>query len=440
MKPACKLTVVGGGLAGCEAAWQAAARGVHVRLFEMRPRRTTPAHRTGSLAELVCSNSMRSDKDETAVGTLKNELRAMGSLVMEIAEQCRVPAGNALAVDRKRFAEAMTNAIGSHPCIEIIREEVVEIPEGATILAPGPLTSPTLASRIADLFGIEHLSFYDGIAPIVEFESLEQGTYFFADRYQEENPVAEHAPDYLNVPLTEEEYGRMVDGMINAEIAAHLPEENPAFFDGCLPIEEMARRGRDTPRFGPMKPVGLIDPETGRRPYAAIQLRKENLSGALYNIVGFQTQMTIPDQRRILGELPAFARAVFVRYGSAHRNTFLDSPRLLNRDLTAKARPTLRFAGQITGVEGYVESTACGLVAGLLASVPGLTPPPETTVIGGLMRHVTGAPGPSFQPMKANWGLVPHEGAPRREKKEFLARRSLLDLERWIAENMRGKP
>lgn len=425
-----EVTIVGGGLAGCEAAWQMARRGMRVRLVEMRPLRATAAHATGNLGELVCSNSLRSDDPLTAVGTLKEELRSLRSIVLETAEACRVPAGRALAVDRVAFAAALTAAIAGTPGIRLERAHAAMIPPAPSIVATGPLTSAELAADLARACGAASLSFYDAIAPIVDAETLAPGSTFAASRYDEDG-------DYLNVPLDEASYGRLMDDLASAPVRAHLEEERN-FFEGCLPIEEMARRGRETPRFGPMKPVGLVDPRTGRPPFAVIQLRREDLAGRLYNLVGFQTQLSIPDQERILRTIPAFHEAVFIRHGSAHRNTFLDSPRLLAPDLQLRALPGVRVAGQVAGVEGYVESTACGLLAGLFTALPGLTPPPTTTVIGGLLRYITSTPTTPFQPMKANWGVVDEIRVRKKiEKKGALAARSRSDLAAWQEQNVK---
>ncbi len=421
------ITIIGGGLAGCEAAWQIARRGGTVRILEMRPVRSTAAHSSDRLGELVCSNSMRSDDAHTAVGTLKEELRALGSLILETAEACRVPAGSALAVDRHAFADRLTARIAAAPGISLERIHVADLPSAPGIVATGPLTSPELAARLKEVCGGDALSFYDAIAPIIDGDTLTPGSTFAASRYEESEG------DYLNVPLAEGEYNELMDGFVAAPTRAHLEEERN-FFEGCLPVEEMARRGRDTPRFGPMKPVGLVDPSTGRQPFAVIQLRREDLAGRLYNLVGFQTQLSIPDQERILRRLPAFRDAVFVRHGSAHRNTFLDSPRVLAPDLSILNLPGVRVAGQVAGVEGYVESTACGLLAALFTLFPGLPLPPTTTVIGGLRRYITSCATRPFQPMKANWGVVDELKVRKKtEKKAALAARSRVDLAAWIA-------
>jgi methylenetetrahydrofolate--tRNA-(uracil-5-)-methyltransferase len=419
------LTVIGAGLAGCEAAWRCAASGRDVILHEMRPATMTPAHATGLFGELVCSNSLRSDDPSTAVGTLKAELRRLGSIVLRVADETAVPAGRALAVDRTAFAERLTALVADHPRITIRRGEITAIPDGAVILASGPLTSPPLGRALEEIVGAERLNFFDAIAPILDAESIAPGKFFSASRYNEGDG------DYLNIPLDHSAYERLIAELIAAPIATHLDEDRH-FFEGCLPIEEMARRGAETPRFGPMKPVGLVDPATGERPHAVIQLRREDLTGRLYNMVGFQTQLAIPDQERIFRAIPGLEKAVFIRHGAAHRNTFLDAPRVLAPDLALKALPRLRVAGQLSGVEGYVESAASGLLAGLLATHPGLALPPPSTVIGGLVRHVTSSTTTPFQPMKANWGLTEELKAKKMEKKALLATRSREALEAWL--------
>ncbi|RMH55725.1 MAG: methylenetetrahydrofolate--tRNA-(uracil(54)-C(5))-methyltransferase (FADH(2)-oxidizing) TrmFO [Candidatus Hydrogenedentota bacterium] len=413
------LTVIGGGLAGCEAAWQAASRGRNVDLYEMRPKRMTPAHTSGDLAELVCSNSFRSEAPSSAVGALKSEMKVLHSLVLAAAEASRVPAGKALAVDRTAFARFITSAIESHPRIRIHRDEITLLPEKTdTIIATGPLTSPALTRSLIELLGTKTLSFYDAIAPIVDATTIEPSRVFRQSRYD-----GTKDGDYLNVSLTESEYSFLVDFLRRASVRSHLPElEKPSFFEGCLPIEEMARRGEETLRFGPLKPVGLTDPRTNERPYAVIQLRRESLHGELYNLVGFQTQLSIPDQKTLFRSLFPFRSARFARYGSAHRNTYLDSPRLLAPDLSVLRFPRLRFAGQISGVEGYVESAASGLLAGILAGGEQELPPVET-VLGGLVRYITTSAATPFQPMKANWGLVP-EPPGRLRKRERNQRRA----------------
>jgi methylenetetrahydrofolate--tRNA-(uracil-5-)-methyltransferase len=435
-----RLTVVGGGLAGCEAAWQAAERGVGVVLREMRPARRTPAHRTDRLAELVCSNSFRSDEPTSAVGCLKRELRALGSLVMRCADAARIPGGTSLALDRERFAAAVTEAIAAHPRIEVVRGEVADVPPPPAVVATGPLTSDALAEALAARLGARRLFFHDAIAPIVEGGSLDRSVVFAASRHGAGDSAE---GDYLNAPLSGDEYAAFIDALLAAEVHDGIAEDR-RFFEGCLPVEEMARRGRETLRHGPMKPVGLADPRPGRDgrpPHAVVQFRREDLHGDLWNMVGFQTQMTIPAQERVLRLIPGMGRAVFVRHGSVHRNTYVDSPEVLTPCLEVRAAPGLFVAGQICGVEGYVESTAAGLAAGIFAAerlVSGRgeapRPFPETTVIGGLLRYVSRPHPGGFQPMKAQWGLVP-PAVPagrrpgRREVRAATADRALRDLE-----------
>jgi len=414
------LIVVGGGLAGSEAAWQAAERGVRVLLYEMRPRVSTGAHTTDRLAELVCSNSLGSNLPDRAAGVLKNELRRMGSLLLRIAEETAVPAGGALAVDREQFAERVTEALQSHPNIEIVREEVTEIPDEPTIIASGPLTSPRLSRALETLTGQEHLYFYDAIAPIVVADSINMEICFRASRY---NRGGEEG-DYINCPMNREEYERFVDALVNAERIELHDFEKPVlegergvragkgkFFEGCLPIEVLARRGRDALAFGPLRPVGLHDPRTGKRPYAVVQLRQDNLAGTLYNMVGFQTNLKFPEQKRVFRLIPGLENAEFARYGQMHRNTFIFSPALLHPTLQFRKRPDLFFAGQITGVEGYVGNIATGLLAGWNAArfLQGEEPLvlPRETMLGALCHYITHASAADFQPMKANYGILP---------------------------------
>ncbi|HEX6989633.1 MAG TPA: methylenetetrahydrofolate--tRNA-(uracil(54)-C(5))-methyltransferase (FADH(2)-oxidizing) TrmFO [Bacillota bacterium] len=433
------VTVIGGGLAGCDAAWQAARLGVPVRLFEMRPRRTTPVHRTDRLAELVCTNSLRGNELEHAPGLLKAEMDRLGSLIIQAARAHAVPAGKALAVDREGFAAAVTGAIHSHPLIEVIREEVVEIPEeGPVIIATGPLTSDALAAAIARFTGEEYLAFYDAAAPIVSHDSIDHQRVFRASRY------GDGAGDYLNCPMTRQEYEAFREALIGAERAEkHDFEAETPYFEGCLPVEEMARRGPDVLRFGPLKPVGLKDPRTGREPYAVVQLRQDDAAGTLYNMVGFQTSLRWGEQQRVFRMIPGLERAVFVRYGVMHRNTFIKSPRILRASLQALRRPDLFFAGQITGVEGYVESAATGILAGINAArlargEPPLELPPETA-IGALCRYITTAHPDHFQPMNITFGLLPppdHRIRSKRERKLHLSRRALSVLERFIEQHL----
>ncbi len=449
-----KLTVVGGGLAGVEAAWQAAERGVEVDLYEMRPLRTTPAHLTDRLAELVCSNSLGSDLPDRAAGLLKAELRRLGSLILTCADAARVPAGGALAVDREEFAAQVTRAIDSHPRIRLVRQEVMEVPAGPVIIASGPLTSPALAAAIARLTGADYLYFYDAMAPIVYLDSVNLDVAFRASRYDR---GSEDAGDYLNCPLSRAEYERFVDELLAAERielrdferdiadgrvgAAACGLEPDRFFEGCLPIEVLAARGRQALAFGPMRPVGLIDPRSGRRPYAVVQLRRDNLAGTLYNLVGFQTNLKWPEQKRVFRLIPGLEEAEFARYGQMHRNTFLNAPMLLRPTLQFRGRADLFFAGQITGVEGYVGNAGTGLVAGVNAArlIRGEAPLvfPIETMLGALCHYVTHADPASFQPMKANFGLLPPLANPphgKRERYAAYSRRALTVLDRWMAE------
>ncbi|MCX7894413.1 MAG: methylenetetrahydrofolate--tRNA-(uracil(54)-C(5))-methyltransferase (FADH(2)-oxidizing) TrmFO [Thermoanaerobaculum sp.] len=400
------VTVVGGGLAGCEAAWQLASAGFSVVLYEMRPARSTPAHRTHQLAELVCSNSLRSDNPENAVGLLKREMEALGSLILAAARATRLPAGDALAVDRHLFAQTITQAVEDHPGIRVVREEVQSLPEPPAIVATGPLTSPALEQALVELLGEDALSFFDAIAPVVAADSLDHSKLFRASRYGKGN-----AQDYLNAPLSRKEYEAFVAALLAAEKVPLKPfEEGIPYFEGCLPVEVMAERGVDTLRFGPMKPVGLVDPRTGTRPYAVVQLRQDDLAADHYNLVGFQTRLTIPAQKEVFRLIPGLEQARFVRFGMVHRNTFLCAPKLLTPQLGLRAAPGVRLAGQITGVEGYVESAATGLLAALftLAELLGvaLPPPPPWTAHGGLVRHLTQRDARGFQPANAAWGLM----------------------------------
>jgi len=431
-----RVTVVGGGLAGCEAAWQLAKRGISVDLFEMRPEKSTEAHTTGNLAELVCSNSLRSESLNTGAGLLKEEMRRMGSLIIDLAMAHRVPAGAALAVDRISFSRGVSERLESHPLIRLIHQEVHTIPPGLTILASGPLTSRALSNSITELLGTENLYYYDAISPVVTAESIDLSVAFRASRY-DETPG-----DYLNLPLSQDEYYHLVDAIEGAEKVAPRDFERFIFFEGCLPIEEMARRGRETLAFGPLRPTGLLDPRTGRRPYAVVQLRQENREGTLYNLVGFQTKMTYPEQRRVFSSMPGLVGAEFVRYGSLHRNTFINAPRHLVPTLQLRSVPHLLFAGQMTGVEGYIESAASGLLAGAnaarLAHKAHPVVPPATTALGSLLRYITDPSREVFQPMNVNFGLFPELAGKvrgRRKRKELMAERALADLERWCEDN-----
>ncbi|MEE8389530.1 MAG: FADH(2)-oxidizing methylenetetrahydrofolate--tRNA-(uracil(54)-C(5))-methyltransferase TrmFO [Anaerolineae bacterium] len=425
------VIIVGGGLAGSEAAWQAAERGVQVLLYEMRPHRMTPAHVSDRLAELVCSNSLGSDLPDRAAGLLKAELRHLGSLVLACADETRVPAGGALAVDRELFAAEVTRRVEAHPRVLVVREEVTAIPAGPTVIATGPLTSDALAKDIVALTGQEHLYFYDALAPIVSADSIDMSVAFRASRYGKGDA------DYINCPMTEEEYARFVDVLVAAErIPLHDFEQGDArFFEGCLAVEVMATRGRDTLAYGPLRPVGLTDPRTGKRPYAVVQLRQDNLAGTLYNIVGFQTNLRYGEQERVFRLIPGLERAEFVRHGQMHRNTFISAPLLLGPTMGFHGRPGLFFAGQITGVEGYVGSVGSGWLAGVNAarSVLGQEPLvlPPTTMLGALCHYVSHAEPEAFQPMKANFGLMPPLSPPVRNKRQryqAYAARAMNDL------------
>jgi methylenetetrahydrofolate--tRNA-(uracil-5-)-methyltransferase len=426
------VRIIGGGLAGCEAAWQLARRGAAVELFEMRPQRMTEAHASAHLGELVCSNSLRSNSLSAPAGLLKEEMRKLGSLVIRIAEANRVPAGSALAVDRDAFARALTEAIEALPTVRVVRREMCEIPSGTVILATGPLTSPALSQGIAALLGREHLYFYDAISPIVAADSINPNAAFRASRYDRDGE------DYLNLPLSRDDYYRFVEALLSAERVPTRSFERFVPFEGCMPIEEMADRGKETLAFGPMKAVGLIDPRTGKRPYAVVQLRQENRDKTLYNMVGFQTKMTYPEQRRVFAMLPGLEKAEFVRLGSLHRNTFINAPLHLKPTLQWREQGRLFFAGQITGVEGYIESAATGLLAGinaarlLTAQQPVI--PPHTTALGALLRYISDAERKRFQPMNANFGLISPLAEPLRgrAKKETMARRSLAEMDGWI--------
>jgi len=429
------VTVIGAGLAGSEAAWQLVRRGVRVHLCEMRPVRMTEAHRTSNFAELVCSNSLRNASMETAVGVLKEEMRRLGSIVMQAADRARVPAGAALAVDRDVFSGFITAALREHPLVEILRDEVSAIPDGPVIIATGPLTSAALGESLNSLIGPRNLYFYDAIAPIVTAESVDMQIAFRASRY------AKGGDDYINCPMNEAEYHSFVDGVIAAEKVTLHPFEKPVYFEGCMPIEEMARRGRMTLAFGPMRPVGLVDPRTGKRPFAVVQLRQDDREARIYNIVGFQTKMTYTEQRRVLRIIPGLQRAEFVRLGSLHRNTFIDSPRLLRPTMQLRIRDDLFVAGQMVGVEGYVESAAAGLLAAinaarLLEARPLVFPPPETA-LGSLVAYITDAKRRNFQPMNANYGLMPPPAGRMRgrEKKAAMGERALRAMDDWIAVN-----
>ena len=454
------IHVIGGGLAGSEAAWQAAQAGAHVVLHEMRPVTKTDAHQTEGLAELVCSNSFRSDDFEhNAVGLLHEEMRRCGSLILGMADRHKLPAGGALAVDRDGFSDAVTAALSAHPNIRIERGEIAGLPPAEwqnVIVATGPLTSPALAAGIAALTGEDSLAFFDAIAPIVHYESIDRSVVWAQSRYDKPGPAGTGA-DYLNCPLDEQQYNDFVDALLAAPLHAFKDWEHVPSFDGCLPIEVMAERGRETLRFGPMKPVGLTDPRNPEiKPYAVVQLRQDNALGSLWNMVGFQTKMRYGVQAEIFRKIPGLENAQFARLGGLHRNTFLNSPKVLGRDLKLKADPRLRFAGQVTGVEGYVESAAIGLVAGRMAAAElngiVLMPPPSTTALGALINHITGghveaegyAGARSFQPMNVNFGLFPPIEVSKPEsvkrwrgtekamaKRKAVSTRALEDLKAW---------
>jgi methylenetetrahydrofolate--tRNA-(uracil-5-)-methyltransferase len=432
-----EVIIIGGGLAGCEAAWQLLNRGCRVTMLEMKPGRFSPAHTSPLLSELVCSNSLRSNAVESAVGLLKAELRLLGSLFMEGADKTAVPAGKSLAVDRHRFSEYIQGKLLNFgPSFRLVHQEGVEIPRsGLTVIATGPLSSDALAREIQGLTGTDYLYFYDAISPIVTADSLDGTKIFWASRYQDGDG------DYLNCPLDEPTYSSFREAVLNAEKVPLRDFEKPRYFEGCLPIEILAERGELTLLFGPMKPVGLTDPHTGRQPHAVVQLRKENQAGTLLNMVGFQTKLAWPEQRRVFRMIPGLEKAEFARYGSIHRNTFIHSPTLLNERLQLRSHPTIFFAGQLTGVEGYVESAAMGLYSGLASSHllenKELSPPPDTTALGALIRLITTPGRKDFQPMNINHGIFqPLEIKIRKkERGKAYAQRSLADLADWAAKN-----
>ncbi len=429
--------VIGGGLAGCEAAWQLAERGRQVTLIEMRPVRQTPAHKTGSLAELVCTNSFKSESLTTAHGLLKSEMRALGSILLAAAEPARVAAGSALAVDREVFSSTMTEFLASHPRIRIERMEVTTLPVRPAVIATGPLTSDALTAAITELLGDDGLAFYDAIAPIVAFESIDLDVAYFASRYGKGG-----GEDYLNCPLDREQYLAFLEALRSADIYPGHDWENIPYFEGCLPIEVMAARGDDTLRFGPMRPVGLPDPRTGRIPYAVLQLRREDQAGQMWNMVGFQTRLRTGEQRRVFRMIPGLEQAEFLRYGSIHRNTYLNFPKTLTPAGAARSRPYLLFAGQLTGVEGYTESAASGILAGINMDriLDGLEPvvPPPTTMLGGLYRYLREGDPRQFQPMNSNFGLLdPISGRVRdkQRRRELLVERAITDFRDWMEQN-----
>ncbi len=442
-----RIKIIGAGLAGSEAAWQCARRGVDVELFEMRPVRSTPAHQTGDFAELVCSNSLKSDSENTAPWLLKEEMRRAGSLLMQIARECAVPAGHALAVDRLAFAAHVTEAISREPRITVRREEVTRVDENGdvTIIATGPLTSDALASEIARLSATNlsaadqsenpHLYFYDSISPIVEADSIDMSRVYMAARYDK------GSADYINCPMTPEEYSRFYDALVAAQSVEEKDWEKLNYFESCLPIEEIARRGRDTLRFGPMKPVGLKDPRTGKMPYAVVQLRQENLRADSYNLVGFQNHLKFGDQARVLRLIPGLENGRFLRYGQIHRNTYINSPSLLRETLQMREHPQVFFAGQICGVEGYVESIATGLMAGMHASAltsgSEINPAPRASAFGSLAHYVTHASAKNFQPANITFDLLPPLDKKIRDRKErhrAQCELALLEFEVWLAQ------
>ncbi len=426
-----KVTVIGAGLAGCEATWQLIKRGVPVRLMEMKPHKRTPAHVSDDFAELVCSNSLRSDELTNAVGLLKEEMRRIGSVIMESADANRVEAGSALAVDRVGFAKTITERIRTSELVEVVEGEVTEIPAGRVIIATGPLTSEALSDTIRSLFPPEkaYMNFYDAAAPIVTFESIDMDSAYFASRYDK------GTPDYVNCPMTEEEYAAFWKELCAARQAEVHGFDDGGVFEGCMPVEVMARRGVDTLRYGPLKPVGLVDPKTGREPYAVVQLRKDNREGSLYNIVGFQTHLVFGEQKRVFSMIPALKNAEFVRYGVMHRNTYIDSPGLLDDTYALKSDKRIRFAGQMTGVEGYVESSASGMLAGINTACEVLGEPAprftKQTAIGALAAYVSGGSVGNFQPMNVNFGIMESLGYKvkgKRNKNAEISKRSLALL------------
>ena len=426
------IHIIGAGLAGCEAAWQAARSGCRVALYEMKPLHFSPAHTSPDLAELVCSNSFKSNDRANASGLLKEEMRCSGSLIVATADGHRIPAGNALAVDRTQFSHTITETLLQEQNITIIRKEVTELPlEDTVIIATGPLTAGAFAEHLNQLIGHDFLFFHDAIAPIIEADSIDLAAAFRASRYNK------GAADYINCPLSQEEYYGFVNELLAAEKMPLREFETLVPYEGCMPLEVMASRGIETLAFGPMKPVGLVDPRTGKQPYAVVQLRQENEAGTLYNMVGFQTRLKWPQQKRVFSMLPGLARAVFARYGSLHRNTYIHSPSLLLKTLQLKKNPRIFFAGQITGVEGYIESAAMGLVAGIQASrfARGKNPitPPQTTLIGALLAYITSPFSASFQPMNANFGILPSLEVPvgKKDRKIKYAERALTAIKEW---------
>lgn len=436
MTEAKQVTVIGAGLAGSEAAWQIASRGVPVKLYEMRPVVKTPAHHTDKFAELVCTNSLRANGLTNAVGVLKEEMRMLDSIILKSADKNAVPAGGALAVDRDGFSGDITDILHNHPLIEVVNEEIQHIPEeGIVVIATGPLTSPSLSAEIKALMGEEYFYFYDAAAPIVEKDSIDMSKVYLASRYDKGEAA------YLNCPMTEEEFNAFYDALVSAEVAQLKEFEKEIYFEGCMPIEVMMKRGKQTALFGPMKPVGLVNPHTGELPYAVVQLRQDNAAGTLYNLVGFQTHLKWGEQKRVFSLIPGLENAEFVRYGVMHRNTFINSPRLLKPTYQLKTNENLFFAGQMTGVEGYVESAASGLIAGINAARKAkgeeLVVLPETSTIGSMAHYVTNADPKHFQPMNANFGLLPaldKKIRNKKEKNEALANRALASIAEFVKE------
>ncbi|WP_413377462.1 FADH(2)-oxidizing methylenetetrahydrofolate--tRNA-(uracil(54)-C(5))-methyltransferase TrmFO [Paenibacillus taichungensis] len=430
-----QVTVIGAGLAGTEAAWQIASRGVRVKLYEMRPVVKTPAHHTDKFAELVCSNSLRANGLTNAVGVLKEEMRMLNSLVLGAADRHAVPAGGALAVDRDGFSGEITSTLHQHPLIEVVNEELTSLPEdGIVVVATGPLTSPALSEQIKALMGEEYFYFYDAAAPIIEKDSIDMNKVYLASRYDKGEAA------YLNCPMTEEEFDVFYEALITAEVAQLKEFEKEIYFEGCMPIEVMMKRGKQTALFGPMKPVGLVNPHTGELPHAVVQLRQDNAAGTLYNLVGFQTHLKWGEQKRVFSLIPGLENAEFVRYGVMHRNTFINSPKLLRPTYQFKERPNLFFAGQMTGVEGYVESAASGLIAGMNAAKAALEQElvvlPVETTLGSMAQYITTADFKHFQPMNANFGLLPKLETKirnKKEKNEALAQRALDGIARFAA-------
>lgn len=431
------INVIGAGLAGCEAAWQIAKRGIKVNLYEMRPKKTTPAHKTPYFGELVCSNSLRGDSIENAVGLLKEELRMCDSIFMECADLNRIPAGGALAVDREGFSKCLTEKVSNHPLINVINEEVIEVDENSiNIIATGPLTEGELVNTITRITGEDYFYFYDAAAPILTSDSIDYEKAYWASRYDKGDA------DYLNCPMSKDEYYKFYNELINAEVHPTKEFEKEIFFEGCMPVEVMAKRGEKTLLFGPLKPVGLINPHTNEQPYAVVQLRKDNKEGTLFNIVGFQTHLKWGEQKRVFGLIPGMENAEFVRYGVMHRNTFINSPRVLKVTGQVKNNTNIYFAGQMTGVEGYVESAASGLVAGINASSNLKKESeinfPENTAIGGLMNYIITANDKNFQPMNVNFGLLPpldKKIKNKRERNKYIAERALESLKNFINTN-----